>query len=171
MKKVIFLSLLSFLFIESSLATMILGSEEFSQSNLRYRGKGPQTAYFPLVARDSESQKKITAVITEKVVDENEVFSNLGKVWEEFKNQNFEACYPPIFSLQIQKKPEALYLMGVMYENGYNGFRQHLGQTIEWYTLALAYSEENTPLRGLALKALERCKSEALKKAKMPFSY
>lgn len=163
MKKILFMLFFSFFFVEDSFATMLFESGQ----ELRYRGKNAQPKYVSLITKEENHETETKPVAVKDSVDEEEVFSCLGDVWEKFKKQDFEGCYPSIFSLQVQKKPEALYLMGVIYEKGYYGFHKHLGQTVEWYTLAMAHSKKDSGLYQLALRALERRKTEALKNSKL----
>lgn len=173
MKKVLFLLLLPFLFVESCLATKFY-PEDSSPTELRYRGTDSYPKYSPLMVEDDVSKKKsISSGSLKGIIDKNEnrIFSSLGDIWEAFEAGNFDGYFDGLIQLQLKNVPEALYLLGLVHKEGYGRINKSLRQATSYYTRALAFSKENSDLYYLALDALKECQEEALKNAKMPFSY
>jgi len=148
----------------------ILGIKEGSASNSLPYEKIPETlrhrktsehefreSSLSLIDEKPISKKTQNNTLLDTIIDKDNVFSCLGSTWENFKNKEFNLYFSSLNQFQSKKSPEALYLMGVVYEEGLGKIHKSLKQTIHWYTLSLAYAEKNSPLYDLALEALQRC--------------
>lgn len=167
MKKVFFLSLLSFIFLENGLSTQVLHPDE-SFHNLRFRGDTRQFSEesFPFIIEEPVPQDNSSSShFTEEEVDEDAVFSCLGEVWGAFKEKNFDGYFTKLMHLKENNNPEACYLLGMVYEEGLGRISGFSMQACCYYSLALASVEESNPLYAMALRGLERCMEEAHKRA------
>lgn len=90
--------------------------------------------YRPLLQKSRDDD------IVDLDLDDN-LFCDLGSVWEIFKHGDYDAAFAPLYILACKNNPKAQFLMGIYYENGLGEILKSLRDAAEFYTRVIVNNE------------------------------
>ncbi len=167
MQKVVLISLLTVVMAGNCLATDVL--RRSGESELRHRKAAHSVPVSSWLSAEEktpflDSQKPIETPSPE--VDEeklNEIlFSPLGDIWTAFCDSDYETYMGKLFGLEAKNNPRAIFLIGLVHEEGRGEINKHLEQAFSFYSKALLYVKEEDEflLYHRILETFHRVKDE-----------